>query len=327
MDALSDVLRAVRLSGAFFFDVQASDPWVAETPRGESIVEAMFPGSEHLISYHLIVSGSAWVRVAGEPDMLLGAGDIVVLPHGDTHVLSSTPGLRRAPEMTMYRRPEDGQLPVTIAMGGSDNSPGTRFVCGFLGCDARPYNPLLSALPRIFCLNDHVSGALGAYFTFALAEASNSRLGRAGVLNRISELMFVDAVRRYLEGLPTERSNWLAGLRDPFVGRALAAMHRDPAREWTLPSLASEAALSRSALVERFTQFVGRPPMQYLADWRMQLAANHLRTTTDSVLAVAHRVGYQSEAAFSRAFKKAVGSPPGEWRAASRQSPGARSGA
>jgi AraC-like DNA-binding protein len=314
MDLLSDVLRTVRLSGAFFFDVQASEPWVAETPAGKSVVGAMFPGSEHMISYHLILEGSCWIRMEGEPDLQLAPGDIVVLPHGDTHVLSSTPGLRRSPEMTMYRIPKDGRLPVTIAMGGAA-APGARFVCGFLGCDARPYNPLLSALPRVFRLNDHISGALGAYFRFALAECKDSRLGGAGILSRISELMFVEAVRRYLEGLPADHSTWLAGLRDPFVSRALASLHADPARNWTLQSLARHVGLSRSALAERFARFTGQPPMQYLTSWRMQLAANRLLGTTDSVFAVASRVGYQSEAAFSRAFKKTVGVPPSRWRA------------
>lgn len=321
MDPLSDVLRAVRLTGAFFFDVQASEPWVAETPHGKSVVAAMFPGSEHLISYHLILEGSCWFRMKGEPDAQLSAGDIVVLPHGDTHALSSTPGLRRSPEMRLYRMPKDGRLPVTIAVGGKDG-PGARLVCGFLGCDERPYNPLLSALPRVFHLNHHMSGALGDYFRFALAESQDARLGGAGVLSRISELMFVDAVRRYLESLPTDQTNWLAGLRDPFVGRALTALHGDPARDWNLQALARQAGLSRSALAERFAHFAGQPPMQYLANWRMQLAANYLRASNDSIIAVANRVGYQSEAAFSRAFKKAVGAPPSAWRAQATMRPG-----
>ncbi len=314
MDPLSDVLRAVRLTGAFFFDVQASDPWVAETPAGRLIVADMFPGSEHLVSYHLMLEGSCWLRIAGEPDLQLSAGDIVVLPHGDTHALSSTPGLRRSPEMHLYRMPGNGVLPVAIAVGG-EGGRGVNFVCGFLGCDARPFNPLLSALPRVFRLRDHIAGPLGAYFQFALAESKSSRIGGAGVLNRISELMFVDAVRRYLEHLPAGQNSWLAGLRDPFVGRALAALHREPARAWTLDVLCSEVALSRSALAARFVQFVGQPPMQYLARWRMQLAANRLRSTSDTLIAIANAVGYDSEAAFSRAFKKAVGAPPGEWRA------------
>lgn len=312
MDALSDVLRAVRLSGAFFFDVHARAPWVAETPPGKSVVDAMFPGSDHLISYHLIMEGSCWCTLEGEPPVKLEAGDIVVLPHGDTHVLSTEIGMRRSPEMSLYRMPENGRLPTRIAVGSDDGQP-ARLVCGFLGCDSRPYNPLLTALPRVIRIHDHASGALGAYFRAALAE-SKGRMGGECMLGRISELMFVDVVRRYLETLPPDRASWLAGLRDPYVGRALTALHEFPARDWTLEALAQEAALSRSAFADRFSNFVGQPPMQYLAAWRMQLATNYLRSGTESVSSVAARVGYESEAAFSRAFKKTMGAPPSEWR-------------
>jgi AraC-like DNA-binding protein len=179
---------------------------------------------------------------------------------------------------------------------------------------------MLAALPRVFRLGDHLDGALGAYFKFALAESNATRLGGAGVLNRISELMFVEAIRRYLESLPADKNNWLSGLHDPFVGKALTSLHDDPARPWTLESLAKHVALSRSALAERFNQFVGQPPMQYLTSWRMQLAANRLCSTTEGVAAIASRVGYESEAAFSRAFKKAVGVSPSQWRTRQRQS-------
>jgi AraC-like DNA-binding protein len=312
MDALSDVLRAVRLTGAFFFDVHACAPWVAETPLGKSVVDAMFPGSDHLISYHLIMEGTCWATIEGEEPIKLSAGDIIVLPQGDTHVLATEIGMRNSPEMSMYRRPDSGLLPSKISVGTANGEP-THFVCGFLGCDSRPYNPLLTALPRVIHIRDVASGALGAYFRAALAE-SRGRMGGECMLGRISELMFVDVVRRYLESLPPDRNSWLGGLRDPYIGRALTALHERPARDWTLEVLAQEAALSRSAFAERFTQFVGQPPMQYLANWRMQLATNYLRSGTESVAAVANRVGYDSEAAFSRAFKKALGTPPSEWR-------------
>ncbi|HTD72211.1 MAG TPA: AraC family transcriptional regulator [Steroidobacteraceae bacterium] len=313
VDALSDVLRAVRLTGAIFFDIQASEPWVAETPSGEAIVEAMFPGSEHLVCYHVITRGSCWACIPGEEPTRLSAGDIIVLPHGDTHVLSSTPGLRRTPDMSLYRMPADGKLPVSISMGGSQGES-VHLVCGFLGCDARPYNPLLTALPRVILVSGAAGGALAAYVQFALAESKEPRMGGQCVLGRLSELMFVDVVRHYLETLPADRTGWLAGLRDPFVGRALTAFHRAPARAWTIESLAKSVGLSRSALAERFTQFVGQPLMQYMTNWRMQLAANHLLSGVESVAVIANRVGYDSEAAFSRAFKKSVGAPPSQWR-------------
>jgi AraC-like DNA-binding protein len=313
MDALSDVLRAVRLRGAIFFDVHASDPWAVETPAGKQIVGRMFPAADNLIAYHAITRGTCWACVGDEPPLLLKAGDIVVVPHGDAHVLSTKPGMRGTQDVERYRAPNELELPVSISMGeGTAQSAG--FVCGFLGWDARPYNPLLSSLPRVFKVSDQAGGPLGAYVQIALAESKKPRIGSESVLGRLSELMFVDVIRCYLETLPPDRLDWLAGLRDPHIGRALAQIHRDPARDWTLESLAHRVAMSRSAFAEHFMKFVGTPPMQYLTNWRMQIAANQLLTTTDSVAVIANRIGYESEAAFSRAFKKVVGAPPSEWR-------------
>ena len=313
MDALSDVLRAVRLTGAVFFDVRASEPWVAETPQGQSIVGAIFPGADHLISYHVITGGACYGGLIGQPAHHLSAGDVIVFPHGHAHAMSSAPGMREAPDPAKFRRPGEGQLPFSLSVGNTQTEP-AHLVCGFLACDARPFNPLLSALPPVIKVSDREGGAIAAFVQLALAESKAPRPGGESVLGRLSELMFVDVVRRYLESLPADRADWLAALREPFVGRALAALHRSPARAWTLEALAHEVGLSRSALAERFTQFVGQPPMQYLTSWRMQLAANYLMSGTDNVAEVAERVGYESEAAFSRAFKKVVGTPPSRWR-------------
>ncbi len=312
MDALSDVLRAVRLSGAVFFDVRAASPWVAATPPGRAIVRRMFPGSGHLISYHVLIAGSCWAGPPEAEPISMAAGDIIVFPHGDPHMLSSSPGMRTEADRSMYRPPREGQLPFALSVG-SGAVESAHFVCGFLGCDARPFNPLLAALPPVIHVRDR-SGALAPYVQAALAESRVPRIGGDGVLSRLSELMFVSAVRQHLEGLPEHRSDWLAGLRDPFIGRALNLMHADPARPWHLAALARAVGMSRSVLAERFTGFVGRPPMQYLAQWRMQLAASQLRSSGDSVASIATRVGYESEAAFSRSFKKIMGVSPGRWR-------------
>jgi AraC-like DNA-binding protein len=313
MDALSDVLRAVRLTGAVFFDVRASEPWVAESPPGSAIVGSIFPSSDHLMHYHVVARGHVWACLDGERPLRLSPGDAVVFPHGDAHAMSSAPGMREPPDLALFRRPADGQLPFAVSLKGSPADP-AHIVCGFLGCDAGPFNPLLSALPRVIRVSDSAGGAIGTFARFAAAESGQPRLGGDCVLGRLSEMMFVDVVRRYLETLPTGRMGWLAGLREPFVGRALTALHRDPARAWTLEQLAHEVGLSRSALAERFAQYVGQPPVQYLTNWRMQLAASHLLTGTSGVAEIAARVGYESEAAFSRAFKKTVGMPPSQWR-------------
>ena len=313
MDALSDVLRAVRLTGAVFFDVEASVPWVAESPPGPTIVGSIFPGAGHLMSYHVVTHGTAWASVDGEPPIRLSAGDIVVFPHGDPHVMASAPGLREPPDLSLFRRPPDRHLPFALSMGET-RAEGAHIVCGFLGCDAQPFNPLLAALPRVIRVSDPEGGTIGPLARFAAAESKAPRIGGECVLGRLSELMFVDVVRRYLESLPAGQAGWLAALREPFVGRAITAMHANPARAWTLDLLARDVGLSRSALAERFTHVVGQPPMQYLTNWRMQLAASQLLGGADGVAAIAERVGYESEAAFSRAFKKAVGTAPGQWR-------------
>ena len=314
MDALSDVLRAVRLTGAVFFEISATDPWVAETPRGDAIVVKIFPGSQHLIPYHVVTHGSCWAWALDEPPVHLGAGDIVVFPHGNAHVLSSAPGMRSAPDLKRYRAPVDGQLPFHVSMGDASAATSAQIVCGYLGCDTLPFNPLLAALPPVIRMSDRNGGSLAALFGFALGESKEPRIGGESVLGRLSELMFVEVVRRYLETVPPERTNWLAGLRDPLVGLALTALHRTPARDWSLDSLAREIGTSRSVLAQRFAQLVGQSPMQYLQRWRMQLAANQLRDGVDTIATVAEVAGYDSESAFSRAFKRVVGMPPSDWR-------------
>ena len=236
MDALSDVLRAVRLSGAFFSTcTRARRGW--RRPRsGKSVVGAMFPGSDHLISYHAILEGSCWCSIEGEPPIKLEAGDIVVLPHGDTHVLATEVGMRQAPTCRCIAGRTTNVCPRGSRSAPKAGAP-AHFVCGFLGCDSRPYNPLLTALPRVIRVSDHGSGALGAYFRAALAESKGAHGRRDACWARISELMFVDVVRRYLETLPQDRISWLAGLRDPYVGRALTALHESrratgPSRRW-----------------------------------------------------------------------------------------------
>ncbi len=266
MDALSDVLRAVRLTGAVFFDVHAAESWVAETPPGQSIVGRIFPGADHLIPYHVVTTGGCWAGLIGEQPVRLSTGDVIVFPHGDAHVVSSEPGMRSVPDMTLYRRPSDGQLPFSISMGSVEATVPAQIVCGYLACDAQPFNPLLAALPRVIHVTDRDGGAIGAFVRVAVTESKERRPGGEAMLEHLSELMFVDVVRRYLETLPSDRTDWLAGLREPFVGRALTALHRSPARAWTLESLAHEVGLSRSALAERFAQFVGHPPMQYLTN-------------------------------------------------------------
>jgi AraC-like DNA-binding protein len=317
IDALSDVLKAIRLTGAIFFDVDAFAPWAAEAPRSRILVPMIMPGVDHIIEYHVIAEGSCFVSIVGEKPVRVEAGTVVVFPHGDAHVLSNPEGQRSAfdPEVFIRARHETVQLPLNVVEEG--RGAHTHIVCGFLGCDTRPFNPLLSALPRLLLVReslDSPESRISQFVRLAMAEAKDKRPGGESVLARLCELMFVEAVRRHLEAVAADERSWLAGLRDRHVGGVLSLMHARRGHAWTLDELAQEVGLSRSVLAERFGHFVGMPPMQYLARWRMQIAARRLSDSDVNIARVAEEVGYASEASFSRAFKKLVGAPPAAWR-------------
>jgi AraC-like DNA-binding protein len=320
LDPLSDVLRTVRLTGACFFRVQASSPWWAEVPDAADIASSILPRAQHLVSYHVVTEGRCWAGLADGSGLWAETGDVVVVPHGDCYALSTAPGKVGLQPVDVsrafFRQLAARELPLTICDGGG-GPDGANVICGFLGCDALPFNPILSMLPRLLRIPQPAAqpeDRLGRWIEFALAESIERGAGSDSVLLRISELMFVEVVRRLVQALPAEEKGWLAGLRDPFVCRALGLLHQQPAATWTLEGLARQTGLSRSALAQRFAHFVGQPPMQYLARWRMQLAARLLADGIAKVGAVARDVGYDSEAAFSRAFKKTVGTSPARWR-------------
>ena len=329
-DPLSDVLRSVRLRGAVFYYVSLRDRWVADAPAARELAPAVMPGAEHVIEYHLMAKGQGFAQIAGVEPVPLDAGDIVMFPQGDAHVLSSAPGMRARQDDADWifaTRHDPKPIPVTFHDGVVQ--PGAPvpvdearniLICGFIGCDLRPFNPLIAALPRLLHLRaEGVGDWVRSVLHQAVSESRERRPGSDAVLERVSEMLFVDAARRHLEGLPDDASGWLAGLRDRFVGKALGALHERPAFAWTLEDLGREVGLSRSALHERFVRFVGRAPMQYLADWRMQLGAQLLRTSHATVAAIAQDVGYDSEPAFARAFKRATGLPPATWRRSQMQ--------
>lgn len=314
-DVLSDVLRAVRLTGAVYFDFELSSPWVVEAPPSREIVGRVMPGAQRVIEYHLIAHGTGWGHAVGQEPRRLRQGDLIVFPQGDAHVLSSAPGMRAAPDMAAFARAST-PLPMFYELG-SGGPERARIVCCFLGCDERPFNPLLTSLPPVLHLSasrpDATTGWLSTLLGMAAKESGSARAGSENVLARLSELMFVETIRHYLETLPPAETGWLAGLRDPMIGQALAALHREPSEPWTVERLARVVGLSRSVLADRFTFMIGRPPMQYLALWRMQLASR-LLLDGRPVASVAGAVGYESESAFSRTFKKLVGLPPATWR-------------
>ena len=315
MDTLSEVLRAVRLTGAVYFSIDGSAPWVAETPPGDVIAPHIGSGVDHVINYYVVTSGSCWAGLVGEPPFLIETGDVIVFPQGDPHILSSQPGMRGRPDEDVYRVANQQSVPICLSLHGG-GPEGTKLVCGFLGCDARPFNPVLSALPRVIHLPAPRDGTpgVGRLIDLALAESTTPRPGTAGVLSRLSELLFIEVIRFFTAQLPPEQVGWFAGLRDGTVGPALNKLHERPAKAWTLVRLAREIGTSRSVLAERFAHLVGMPPMQYLARWRIQMAANLLRTTDAGLGEIAERVGYGSEAALSRAFKRTLGVSPANYR-------------
>lgn len=325
LDPLSDVLRSVRLRGAVFFHASCRALWAVWAPPAKTAAPALEFNAEHLMCYHLFVKGSAWIAVDGESPLQVHEGDVIMLPHGDEHMISSAPGVTDAPDGRWVLDKMTPGKPLSLTFCGGllemgqmpRDEASTIMVCGFIACDLRPFNPLVSALPRLLHLPAAGLGAwVGPVLEQAVAESGAQRAGSAALLQRLSEMVFVDGARRYVDALPPESKGWLGALRDRHVGRAIGLLHSDPAQAWTLEELGQRVGLSRSALHERFVALTGLAPMQYLANWRMQCGARMLRETPASVATIALDVGYDSEAAFSRAFKRATGLPPGAWRRA-----------
>ena len=316
MDALSDVLRVAHLTGGVFLHADFFAPWciAARIPR-EHCGPSLGPAS-HLIIYHYVIEGELHVRVEGadKEDLVLGSGEVVLLPRNDPHLMGSDLSLPPVLGRDIVQPPKCGGL-YSIHHGGGGKR--TKMICGFLGYDSAKGNPVITTLPPVLKLNVEQGGAaewIRSTFQYAAEEVAADRPGSETVLAKLSELLFVEAVRRYAEALPAGQAGWLAGLREPHVARALALLHGDIARRWTVDGLGREVGLSRSALAARFSQLIGVPPMHYLVSWRMQVATQKLRNTNASIAQVAELVGYESEAAFSRAFKKAVGVAPATWR-------------
>jgi AraC-like DNA-binding protein len=312
MEVLSDVLQAVKLTGAVFLDAEFRDPWCIAA-QGK-MARLLMPAAEHFIHFHYIVEGSCYAKVESADEVRLEAGDVVVFARGDSHVMGSALHLAAFPLAQILAPPQPGQVAL-VRYGGDGVS--TRIVCGFLACDPHLFSPILLALPRLFRVSVRAGPSsewLESSIRHSVAEAASSRAGADVVLARLSEVLFVETLRRYVESLPPEHTGWLAGLRDPLVATALKLLHRGPARAWTVDELAREVGCSRSVIAERFTHYLGHPPIQYLTKWRLAMAASQLRSGDASLARVAAAIGYESETAFNRAFKREFGVPPARWR-------------
>lgn len=314
LDALSDVLRIVRLTGAVFMDAEFTEPWCIGERSGVEVCVDHMPEAQHVVIYHLVTEGRCEASVSGQPVVSAAAGDLIIIPGGQAHTLGSDVSHRADPGGPLVVRRGPDEVPRVRHGGGGAVA---RLVCGYLACHSSLFDTLLAALPRVMVVDMREGpGAqwLMSSIRFSIAESAAQRAGAGTVLAKLSELMFVEALRRHIESLPADQAGWLAGLREPSVGKSLALMHSKPAHGWTVEDLAREVGVSRSALAERFAALVGQPPMQYLGRWRLQLAGDLLRGGRQTVAAVAGEVGYDSEAAFSRAFKREMGVSPAAWR-------------
>ncbi len=316
MDALSEVLRLIRLEGALFLHGEFREPWCVMAPEAVQMAPVLCPGASRLAILHMVLDGRCWIRLPeGEP-VELRAGDVATLPCGDSHLIGS--GLRHAPVDLQHVVSLDIPCVAPVRYGGSGDS--TLLVCGWFAYERDVPNPLLASLPRLFrsSVGRRPSAAwLEQSLRYALAEVAAQQPGSSVVAAKVAESLFVEAVRGYLEALPPQHSGWLAGLRDPLVGHCLALMHERPAHDWSVESLASAVHASRSVLAERFSTLIGVSPMQYLKRWRLAMAARMLCNGSAQLIQVAEAVGYESQASFTRAFKSTYGCAPGQWRSRS----------
>jgi AraC-like DNA-binding protein len=313
---LSDVLSRIRLSGAIFLRGEYSAPWAFDSPETDDLIALLAPGTERLVLFHVIREGHAWVSARGER-IELEPGDLVVLPHSDRHLMGSREHTEPIPIASLLPAPPWQGVPVCRFDGGG---PTTHVVCGYLKCDDLLFNTLLRHLPPLFRVRPPAGPTkelIQACVGYALDDSRHTREAGVALTARMPELLLIEALRLYSER-SASGTGWLAAINDAVVGRALALLHAEPGRKWTLEELARRAATSRSVLDERFRKLLGQAPMRYAAEWRMQLAAEQLRNTPAKLADIAQAIGYGSEEAFSRAFQRHVGVSPARWRGDAR---------
>ena len=335
MDLLSNVLSVVRLNGGAFFTAEFTAPWSIYTPPADEIARLMDTRAESVAVFHIFIEGECWISLGDRTAIRLTAGSVIILPQSPSHEMASSPGLESEPLVPLLTHPEGGLIPRINHGGGGDR---TKFFCGYLECNYR-FNPLIGALPGLIIASPdgnverHVRSAtsgqpqripyvvlptgdawLKSTIAHLVKEAFNSKPGTPVMLSRLIEVFYVEVLRRCIDRAPVAERGWFAAVNDPEVGFVLRLLHREPARRWTVDDLASEVGTSRSSLAARFTEIVGESPMRYLTDWRMQIAKDFIRRGELSLMQVASKVGYDSEVAFNRAFKREVGLPPGAWR-------------
>ena len=314
MDALSEVLKIISLDSAIYFNAEMSEPWCFLSPQADTLAPVFVHGARHVIIFHFLDEGRAFVRLEDGERVWLKAGDIVSFPHGHSHWLGS--GQDVTPVNVGETLPQvlqNGLELVRIGGGGARS----RLICGFIACDPQLCQTFLGGLPPLLKVNIRDDGSgqwLENSLQFSVTEAARHQAGSGAVVTKLSEVAFAETIRRHLRQSPQEETGWLAAARDVDVGKALALLHQRHSHPWTVAELAREVGMSRTVLAERFRQFLCEPPIAYLTRWRLRLGARALETTSHSVAQIAAEAGYESEAAFNRAFKRAHGVPPARYR-------------
>jgi AraC-like DNA-binding protein len=314
MDALSDVLKSVRLEGAIYLNAEFTAPWCVRAEYGLDSVRQRLPSAEHVVFFHFFAEGGCQVPLPGGGALEVHPGDVLMFSGLQDQVMGSDARLAPVEESALEYEDATADV-VQLRYGGGGTA--TRVVCGYIGCNRAICRPLFEGLPTVFRVpmgDGPAAGLLRELLRAGVRESATASPGAESLLAKVSELLFVEALRRYTEGLPAEGRGWLAGVRDKHVGRALALIHGDPGKGWTVEALAREVALSRSAFAERFVALVGETPMRYVQRWRLALASQALRAERTPLARIAERSGYESDAAFIRAFKREFGVPPATWR-------------
>lgn len=317
MDALSEVLKIVKLSGALFFNAEFSAPWCVASSQSSRLAPLLCPGAGHVIIYHYLAGGRAYSQLPDGSRCDLGPGDVVIFPHGNAHILGNG-ACKPVDSLKAFANNLSNGLKVARYGGGGEL---TNFVCGYMACDPGLSEVILAGLPSMLVVNianDPAGQWLANSIQFSVREAGGPGTGSDVVLARLSEVLFIETLRRFIQDMPDHQKGWLAGARDPVIGEALALLHKDPAHPWTVAGLSHQVGVSRTRFAERFRHFLGEPPMAYLARWRLKLAAEMLASSNANVGEIAAGVGYASEAAFNRIFKREFGCPPAQFRRSRR---------
>lgn len=318
MNAVFDVLRTLRFTGGIFLDCEFTAPWcvTASAIGPEEVGLLGMPFPSHVIAYHYVTHGCALLQVENGQPVPIEGGKVFVFPANDRHRLGSDLSVKAVNAKDLVLPPTSGKLARIEHGGGGER---THIMCGFLGTDT-PNDPLIQILPSLLKIDVVDAGSAGwieSSLRFAAQEMAAGHTGSLTLLAQLAQCLFMEAVRRHIDSVPSPERGWLAGFGDPVVGRALSLLHARQDDPWTVERLAAEIGLSRSAFADRFARIMGEPPMRYFAKQRLRLAAQRLRTSHEPLAQIGFESGYESEAAFNRAFKREFGVPPAAWRARS----------